>query len=77
MEANDELHYKVCKRTTCTIIDLKYNGSYVPETEVGILLTPLTDLHDPGAMKMSYSYLPHKRESVYQSVQFSISQAVF
>ena len=54
----------------------KYNDSYVPETEAGILPKPLTSLHDPEAMKMSYPDLLNRCESIYQSVSFTFNQAV-
>ena len=54
----------------------KYNDSYVPETEAGVLPKLLTSLHDPEAMKMSYPDLLSKCESIYQSVSFTFSQAL-
>ena len=54
----------------------KYNVSYVPETEAGILPNPLTDLHDPQAMKMGYPDLLDKCENIYQSFSFTFNQAV-
>ena len=54
----------------------KYSDSYIPETEAGVLPKPLTDLHDPMAMKMNYSDLLDRCESIYQSVSFTFSQAV-
>ena len=54
----------------------KYNDSYVPDTVAGILPKPLTSLHDPKTMKMSYPDLLNKYESIYQSsVSFTFSQA--
>ena len=38
----------------------KYSDSYIPETEAGVLPKPLTDLHDPMAMKMNHSDLLDK-----------------
>ena len=49
----------------------KYNDSYVPETEAGVLPKPLTSLHDSEAMKMSYPDLLSKCESISVSFTFS------
>ena len=32
----------------------EYNDSYVPQTESGVLSKPLTDLHDPRAMELTF-----------------------
>ena len=41
------------KCACAAVIDVKVH-TYVPETEGGVLPKPLTNLHDPEAMKMSY-----------------------
>jgi len=47
-----------------------YNDSYVPETESGVLTKPLTELHDPTAMKLVYDALLNKCEDIYESVSY-------
>jgi len=44
-----------------------YNDSFAPETESGVLLKPLTELHDPSAIKLAYNELLNKREDIYET----------
>ena len=53
-----------------------YNDSYVLETESGILFKPLTELHDPTAMKLAYNELLNKCEDIYETVSFTFNQAI-
>ena len=53
-----------------------YNESYIPAYESGILPKPLTELHNPEAMKMTYLELLNKCEQTYQSVMFTFDQAL-
>jgi len=54
----------------------EYNDSYIPETESGILPKPLTELHNPAAMELTYNDLLVKCEDVYDSVTITFNQAV-
>jgi len=53
-----------------------YNDSFVPQTESGVLPKPLTELHDPTAMKLAYHELGSKCEYIYETVSFTFNQAV-
>ena len=53
-----------------------YNETYIPAYESSILPKPLTELHNPEAMKMTYLDLLNNCEQTYQSVGFSFDQAV-
>jgi len=54
----------------------EYNDSYIQETESGILPKPLTELHNPAAMELTYNDLLVKCEDVYDSVTITFNQAV-
>ena len=55
-----------------------YNDSFVPETESGVLPKPLTELHDPTAMKLAYHELLNKSMNTFMRlhVSFTFNQAV-
>ena len=50
--------------------------TYIPAYESGILPKPLTELHNPEAMKITYLDLLNGCEQTYQSVSFTFDQAV-
>ena len=52
-----------------------HNTSYIPIYEVGTLMRPLTDLHDPKAMSLSYPDLLQKCDDIFNSYTFSFNQA--
>ena len=54
----------------------EYNDSFVPETESGVLPKPLTELHDPTAMKLANNELLNKHEDICKTVSFTFNQAV-
>ena len=54
-----------------------YNDLYVPQTEFGVLSKPLTDLHDPRAMELTYNYLLTKYEHIYGSVSFTLTKQLW
>lgn len=47
--------------------------SYISETKAGVLPKHLTDLHNPEAMKMSYSVLLDECESIHMQTVSSSS----
>ena len=52
-----------------------HNTSYIPLYEAGTLMRPLTDLHNPKAMLLSYPDLLQKCDDVFNSYTFSFNQA--
>lgn len=52
-----------------------HNTSYIPLYEAGTLMRPLTDLHDPKFMTLSYPDLLQQCEEVFGSYAFSFTQA--
>ena len=52
-----------------------HNTSYIPIYEAGTLMRPLTDLHDPKAMSLSYPDLLQKCDDIFNSYTFSFNQA--
>ena len=52
-----------------------HNTSYIPIYEAGTSMRPLTDLHDPKSMALSYPDLLQKCEDIFNSYTFSFNQA--
>ena len=52
----------------------EYNDSYVPQTESVVLSKPLTDLHEPRAMELTYNDLLTKYEQIYGSISFTLTK---
>ena len=53
-----------------------HNTSYIPIYEAGTLMRPLTDLHNPKAMSLSYPDLLQKCDDVFNSYTFSFKVAL-
>ena len=51
-----------------------HNTSYIPLYEAGTLMRPLTDLHDPKSMALSYPDLLQQCEEIFNSYAFSFTQ---